>query len=195
MLIVRSTPDRLLYLTNHYLTRQSSVRYSGGMEEQRLIDDPRITSFGRLVEAHARLTDVLDKELQEAVGLPLLWYGVLLHVGRSPEGRRPMGELVDATAFTSGGVTRLVDRMERAGYVVRHPCPTDRRVQYVCLTDRGKDMLERATEVHLRGIQEHLVDVLGEDRVAELAGLLANLVQDGEAYPSRHDRLGYAPLI
>ncbi len=146
------------------------------MEEQRLIDDERITTFGRLVEAHAKLTHLLNEELEAAVGLPLLWYGVLLHVGRSPEGYRPMSELVNATAFTSGGVTRLVDRMERAGYVERRPCPTDRRVQYVGLTDRGRAMLERATEVHLRGIQEHVMDVLEAEEVAELDATLAKLV-------------------
>jgi DNA-binding MarR family transcriptional regulator len=105
----------------------------------------------------------------------LLWYGVLLLVGRSPNGVRPIGELINATAFTSGGVTRLVDRMEREGYVERRPCPTDRRVQYVGLTDKGQDMLERATEVHLRGIQEHVMDVLEAEEVATLDAVLAKL--------------------
>src|SRR5438309_5977226 len=114
------------------------------METLRPIDDPRITFFGRLFEAHARLTHLLNAELEAAVGIPLSWYGVLLLVGRSPEGVRPIGELINATAFTSGGVTRLVDRMERAGYVERSPCPSDRRVQYVGLTEAGWNLLERA---------------------------------------------------
>ena len=100
---------------------------------------------------------------------------MLLLVGRSPGGMRPIGELISATAFTSGGVTRLVDRMERAGLVERRPCPTDRRVQYVGLTDAGRDMLERATEVHLRGIQEHMIGVLDPREVAQLDAILAKL--------------------
>ena len=152
------------------------------MDSQRRIDDPRITSFGRLFEAHARLTHRLNADLEDAVGIPLPWYGVLLLVGRSPEGVRPIGELISATAFTSGGVTRLVDRMERAGYVQRRPCPSDRRVQFVGLTDTGRDMLARATEVHLRGIQEFMIDRLQPDEVAELDRLLARLVQeDGDS--------------
>jgi DNA-binding MarR family transcriptional regulator len=145
------------------------------MKEERLIDDSRITTFGRLVEAHARLSRLLNDELEEALGLPLLWYGVLLLVGRSPGGMRPIGELITATAFTSGGVTRLVDRMERAGLVKRHPCRSDRRVQYVALTDAGWEMLERATEVHLRGIQQHLIDALQPCEVATLEAILAKL--------------------
>jgi DNA-binding MarR family transcriptional regulator len=118
--------------------------------------------------------------MEAATGLPLLWYGVLLHLGRSPGGFRPMGELVNATAFTSGGVTRLVDRIEQAGYVERRPCPDDRRVTYVGLTARGWDMLERASAVHVRGIQEHIMDALDEERVTQLDTILATLVQSEE---------------
>jgi len=141
------------------------------------IDDPRITTFGRLVEAYALLGQGVDRELSEEVALPLLWYGVLLHIGRSPEGQRAMHELVNATAFTNGGVTRLVDRIERAGYVERRRCTTDRRVLYVRLTEIGWEVLRRATAVHLRGIQQHLVDVLGSEGVTALDRLLARLVE------------------
>ncbi len=158
-----------------------SVGYSKDMDEQRPIDDARITTFGRLVEAYALLTKRLDDQLDAAVGVPLLWYGVLLHLGRSPGGFRPMGELVEATAFTSGGVTRLVDRMEGAGYVERRPCPNDRRVTYVGLTRRGRDLLERATLAHIRGIQEHLVDALDREEVAQLDTILAKLVRAAES--------------
>jgi MarR family transcriptional regulator, 2-MHQ and catechol-resistance regulon repressor len=146
------------------------------MNETSIIDDRRITTFGRLVEAYASLRHRLDGEVQAEVGLPLLWYGVLLHVGRSPNGVRPMSELTEATAFTSGGVTRLVDRMEAAGYVERRPCPSDRRVQFVGLTEKGRDMLQRASQVHVRGIQEHMLDRLTPAEVEELDRLLCKLV-------------------
>lgn len=155
------------------------------MEQTRLVDDQRITTFGRLVEAHERLSHLLGQDLERVLGLPLVWYGVLLHLGRSPGGFRPMGELVNATAFTSGGVTRLVDRMEQAGYVERRPCPTDRRVQYVGLTHAGSEMLQRATEVHLRGIQDYVYDVLDEDEIADLNVILTKLIASG---PERRRR-------
>jgi MarR family transcriptional regulator, 2-MHQ and catechol-resistance regulon repressor len=158
------------------------------MNETSLIEDQRITTFGRLVEAYAVLRHRLDDELQEEVGLPLLWYGVLLHVGRSPRGVRPMSELTEATAFTSGGVTRLVDRMEAAGYVERRPCPTDRRVQFVGLTDTGREMLERASEIHVRGIQEHMLDRLSPDEVQKLDRLLCKLVHGDHQTSDEVDR-------
>jgi DNA-binding MarR family transcriptional regulator len=153
------------------------------MEESRLIDDERITSFGRLVEAYGTLTHLLGREMEAEIGLPLLWYGVLLLVGRSPYGVRPIGELVNATAFTSGGVTRLVDRMAAAGLVERRPCPSDRRVQYVALTEKGRELLERATKVHLRGIQEHMIDKLAPPERAQLEAALAKLASPTKPCP------------
>ncbi|MEJ7652642.1 MAG: helix-turn-helix domain-containing protein [Chloroflexia bacterium] len=104
--------------------------------EQPVIEDDRITTFGRLIETHALLTHSLDNELRQAVGIPLLWFGVLLHVARSPNQIRPISELVAATAFTNGGVTRLVDRMEAAGLVERLPArPT---AEFTGLGSRSK---------------------------------------------------------
>ncbi len=150
------------------------------MDEPRQIDDPRITFFGRLFEAYAKLTHLLQAELEAEIGIPLSWYGVLLLVGRSPAGVRPIGELISATAFTSGGVTRLIDRMERAGYVERRPCSSDRRVQFVGLTDVGRALLARATQVHLRGIQEHMIAKLQPSEVVVMDRLLAKLVQGAD---------------
>jgi len=146
---------------------------------QTILDDARITTFGRLVEAYALLTKTLDDEMEAAVGIPLLWYGVLLHLGRSPGGFRPISELVAATAFTSGGVTRLVDRIEQAGYVERRACPSDRRVTYVGLTERGRELLERASVVHVSGIQEHLVNKVDAADIARLDAILAKVARRG----------------
>jgi DNA-binding MarR family transcriptional regulator len=145
------------------------------MTTERPTADPRIATFRCLREAYMALTKRLDGELEAATGLPLLWYGVLLFLERGPGGLRAMSELTESTAFTSGGVTRLVDRMEQAGYVERRPCPSDRRVHYVALTADGRAMLERATTVHLRGLQQHVYDVLAPAEVAQLDAMLARL--------------------
>lgn len=66
-----------------------------------------------------------------------------------------MGELADQITLTSGGVTRLVDRLEQAGYVERRSCDTDRRVQYAATTERGRLMLSRALDIHISDLEEH----------------------------------------
>jgi DNA-binding MarR family transcriptional regulator len=39
----------------------------------------------------------------------------------------PAGEIGERTGLTTGAVTRMVDRLEQAGYVRREPDPADRR--------------------------------------------------------------------
>ncbi|SNR67646.1 DNA-binding transcriptional regulator, MarR family [Blastococcus mobilis] len=71
-----------------------------------------------------------------------------MRLGRSEDCRLTMGSLAEQISLTTGGVTRLIDRMESAGYVQRVPCPTDRRVSYAALTDTGRAKLDEAAPVH-----------------------------------------------
>jgi hypothetical protein len=76
-------------------------------------------------------------------------------------------------ALTTGGVTRLVDRMVEAGLVARENCPSDRRSIFVVLTPQGHAVLERAVAEHIAGIDRHLMAHLSDsDRAALEASLL-----------------------
>src|SRR3984957_12164972 len=90
------------------------------------IDDERLELMGLIVRTHRRLAELLGRELERAVGIPLVWFDVLIHVGGAPDGRLTMSRLSTDVALTTGGVTRLVDRMVEAGLVTRQNCPNDR---------------------------------------------------------------------
>ncbi len=144
-----------------------------------LVGDERITLMGLLMETHGRLTRVLGAELEAVCEIPLGWYDVLIRIGRSAEGRLTMTQLSAEVLLTSGGITRLVDRIAEAGYVERQNCPSDRRSVYVALTPAGRVKLEEATAVHLDGLQRHLVDLLDEDERRNLVVALRKLHGDG----------------
>src|ERR1700722_807474 len=108
------------------------------------VDDDRIRLMGLIVRTHRRLTESLGRELEQNVGIPLVFFDVLIHVGGAPESRLTMSKLSADVALTTGGVTRLVDRMVEAGLVARENCPSDRRSIYVVLTPQGHAVLERA---------------------------------------------------
>lgn len=118
------------------------------------IEDPLITTFGRLVEGYSRLEQWLGPAMEAETGLPHVWFEVLIRLARSEEGQLTMGTLAEQIALTTGGVTRLIDRMQTAGYVERRPCPTDRRVSYAGITSTGRDILDRAAAVHARNLQD-----------------------------------------
>lgn len=144
------------------------------------IDDERLQLMGLLVRSHRHLTDILGRELERAVGIPLVWFDVLIHIGGAPERRLTMSQLSTDVALTTGGVTRLVDRMADAGLVARQNCPNDRRSVYVVLTEQGQDTLGRAIVEHIEGIDRHLVTALSaEDRTA-LATALTHFLGSAE---------------
>jgi DNA-binding MarR family transcriptional regulator len=120
------------------------------------VDDERIHTFGLLLEAHARLTNLLDADLQASDGISLQTYEVLLRIGRSDGQRVTMSMLASGVALTTGGVTRLADRLERSGLIQRGSCPSDRRVTWLSLTDLGADTLEVATQHHLDSLARHV---------------------------------------
>lgn len=127
-------------------------------------DDALITTFGRLVEAQSRLERLLSAQLETRCDLPHAWFEVLVRLGRSDAGRLTMGSLAEQISLTTGGVTRLVDRMESAGYVERVPCPADRRVSYAALTDAGRTKLDEAAPVHAANLRTVFAALSDEER-------------------------------
>jgi DNA-binding MarR family transcriptional regulator len=119
-------------------------------------DDPRIRTFGLLLEAHQQVTRALDLALQDSDGITLQTFEVLLRISRSPQGMLTMSELAGEVALSTGGVTRLADRLADDGLVERRACPSDRRRVHLALTDTGRDVLVRAMEHHLVALDEHL---------------------------------------
>jgi DNA-binding MarR family transcriptional regulator len=110
--------------------------------------DPRVTTFGRLLEACHGLEVRLGAALERSAGVPLTTFEVLLRLSRSPGGALTMGELSRQLALTTGGITRLVDRLGDTGLVERRPSPSDRRVQYAVITPAGEATLRRALAHH-----------------------------------------------
>ena len=137
-------------------------------------DDALITTFGRLIEVHGRLERRLGAELEARCDLPLAWFEVLVRLARSDGGQLTMGALAEQVTLTTGGVTRLVDRMEAAGYVARLPCPTDRRVAYAAITKAGRRKLAEAAEVHGANLRETF-DGFSERELTVLDRLLDRL--------------------
>lgn len=142
------------------------------------VDDPHIRTFGLLLEAHARLTRLLDARLREDTGTTLQTLEVLLRVGRAPQGWITVSQLGDTVALTSGGITRLVDRLEAEGLLCRQRCPDDGRVVQLRLTPGGVDRLAGALAAHRRHLAEAVGPALADQDVVALDAALDALRAD-----------------
>ncbi|MBK3581103.1 MarR family transcriptional regulator [Streptomyces sp. MBT65] len=119
-----------------------------------------ILAFGRLQGAANRLEYILGRALEAECGIGHLVFEVLLILGRAGEPGLSMRAIAQEQVLTTGGVTRLVDRMETAGFVTRADSPDDRRGKLVRLTPLGEETVARASHVHLENIKRYLVDPL-----------------------------------
>lgn len=139
-------------------------------------DERLITTFGRLVEAHSALSRQLGKDLEDRSGISHSAFEVLLRISRADGGQISMSVLAQQVALTSGGITRLLDRLIDLGLVERVPCPTDRRVSFAALTDAGSSVLVEAKRLHAANLRT-LFGELGLDDLRRLDDLLDTLRQ------------------
>jgi DNA-binding MarR family transcriptional regulator len=102
---------------------------------------PHGEAWGALARTHAAVSQRLQEALAQGDYPPLPWYEVLSTVAEAPDQRMRMGDLAEALVITRGGLTKLVDRLVKAGLLERTFCETDRRVSYATLLPAGVDML------------------------------------------------------
>jgi DNA-binding MarR family transcriptional regulator len=129
------------------------------------VADDRIQALGVVLTTASRLERLLGAAMERASGLSHPMFEVLLLVGARPEGV-PMGELSRRLVLTSGGATRLVDRMVEAGLVARERSHGDKRVQMVTLTPAGEARLVEAARRHVDELDRHVYGVLPPERLA-----------------------------
>ncbi|MFH8492788.1 MarR family winged helix-turn-helix transcriptional regulator [Streptomyces coeruleorubidus] len=144
-------------------------------------DHELILAFGRLQGAANRLEYILGRALEVECGISHLVFEVLLILGRAGEPGLSMRAIAQEQVLTTGGATRLVDRMETAGYVTRAEAPGDRRGKLVRLTPLGEETVVRASSVHLENIKRYFVEPLpaaDRERFAEDLRILSHTARD-----------------
>jgi DNA-binding MarR family transcriptional regulator len=134
-----------------------------------------IDAFVRLVRANAAVTRQLSAQLSADHGLNISAYEALLQLAWAPEAKLRRVDLANGLLLTAGGVTRLLDGLERDGLVARGECSTDRRITYAVLTEAGRAKLGEATKSHTRQIRELLGGPYDEAELAQLVALLDRL--------------------
>jgi DNA-binding MarR family transcriptional regulator len=126
------------------MSEQTAVANKNGAEAGR---DPHREAWIAMTRTHAAVSGRLQEALTTAGLPPLAWFEVLATLDRAPERRMKMGELAEALVITRGGLTKLVDRLIKAGLLERTFCETDRRVSYATPLPAGVELLEEMRPV------------------------------------------------
>jgi DNA-binding MarR family transcriptional regulator len=133
------------------------------------------TAFVRFLRAHAAVTRQLSARLESAHGLTLSDYDVLVQLYYAPERALRRVDIARAVLLTASGITRLLDGLERAGWVEKRACETDARVSYAVLTPVGVEKFEAAHKSHRADILALFASRFSAEEREQLAELLGRL--------------------
>jgi DNA-binding MarR family transcriptional regulator len=140
-----------------------------------VIADPVLGPWIRFLRAHAAVTRRLSARLEAQHAMTLSDFDVLAQLYLAPERSLRRIDLARQVLLTASGITRLLDRLERAGWVAKRPCESDARVTYAVLTEEGARKFEAARASHLADIEELFASRLTDDELRRLGELLAKL--------------------
>jgi DNA-binding MarR family transcriptional regulator len=129
----------------------------------------------RFLRAHAAVTRQLSARLESQHGLTLSDYDVLIQLYLAPGRRMRRIDIARLVLLSPSGITRLLDGLERAGWVEKVRCDSDARVVYAALTEEGTKKCEEARETHLADLQELFSSRFSGDEHEALAELLGRL--------------------
>lgn len=168
---------------------QSRTLHSELSDAQPKLSSPSrdaLASWRIFFECALALPDILDAELEAAVGLPFRWYDVLVHLEEAGHGA-PMNEVASRILASKSGLTRVIDKMEKAGLVRRERPEEDRRVVLVFMTEQGGKTLKEARRHHRDGIRRHFTSHLTAEELESLATMLEKV--RGHVRPLRPGRV------
>lgn len=136
--------------------------------EPRWLQDTEMQAWQPLLRVVQLLPQALDKQLREQAGVNHTHYMLLAHLSAQTEHRLTLTELARRGAMSQSRASHAVTGLEQRGWVERQQCPSDRRVQYVVLTDDGRAVLQRTAPGHVAEARRTVIDQLDEDDLADL---------------------------
>lgn len=137
--------------------------------QQRFGPANRMRAVTSLMRVHQLVLIQMD-ELLRPLGLTFARYEVLVLLSFSRRGAVPLGKIGERLQVHATSVTPLVKGLEGAGLIDRRPHPDDGRAVLASLTDQGRTVLARATELIQQA--EFGLGALSEPECEQLAALL-----------------------
>ena len=119
---------------------------------------------------HRRLIHVVEE-----YGVQAEWFEVLIKLLESPGRRQTMSRLAAGVTITSGGLTKLIDRLEQAGFAERQNDPLDRRIVHAALTPAGVRAAEGAVAAYSRELHATVPGPVSAQEVARTGEWMARL--------------------
>lgn len=128
--------------------------------------------LGRLVAVERQRRRMMHREFAD-VGIKPPEFGILAMLRGSGQPCSPT-QLFSSLMASSGGMTKMLDRLEAAGHVQRTPDPNDRRSVLIEITDSGRTLVGQML-TRMRELEDALLTDFTPDERSALARMLGRL--------------------
>jgi DNA-binding MarR family transcriptional regulator len=162
---MRAHAYSLLYVRAH-----ASVKSQ--IHKEKIMDDftpLEQAAWGGLLALYGRLERQIDADLQEQARITHVEFEVLLRLSWAEGHRLRLQDLAAHSILTRSGISRVVERLERAGLVTRTEASEDRRGAYAVLTATGATRLQTARQGHIAFIRRHFLNFFSEPELEQMA--------------------------
>jgi MarR family multiple antibiotic resistance transcriptional regulator len=136
------------------------------------------TVFTDLVRVETRLYNAVEQRVKAEAGVGAGHFELLRYVRDHPDAR--VADLASAFAIGVGTTSKIVDRLEKQGWVERRPNPANRRSSLLALTSAGESAVSRAEPAWHAAIQEILGAAVTPEELTALSLALGALRSDLE---------------
>jgi len=135
------------------------------------------TTWRLFLKTYAILMEQIEQTLKQANLPDLSWYDVLWALEEAPDRRLRLHELAAALVLQRSNLTRLVDRMEQAGFVQREHCDSDRRGAFAAITSEGLALRHQMWQVYAPAIYQYFAQPLSEEQIIILTQAFSLLLK------------------
>lgn len=143
--------------------------------EAHLTDTETVELWGLVIRGFYATDDLLHQRIKQEFDLGNTEAETMITLHLAAGHRAPMSNLAKATSSTTGGFTKIADRLTSRGLVERVACAEDRRVTYLALTSHGSTFAERLVDLVANFNREHFISVLGANRARLVAEAMVDL--------------------
>ena len=139
-------------------------------------------AFVNLQQANRVVQTILEQRLQAETNLSWPEFEALWRLQRAADEPLQMSDIAEQLMGSPSGITRMADRLERDGLIVRETPPDNRRVVHARLTARGDAVVTRARQAFGEALEEAFSAHLSDSDIAALRRLMRRLLEGNGAW-------------
>ena len=150
----------------------------------RWLNPAEMKAWRSYIIASRRLLEVLDNDL-EGHDLSIPDYEILAQLSDAPDRRLRMSELASITLLSRSRLSHRMKVMEKAGWVKREACPTDKRGYFAVMTTKGWKAIVAAAPDHVASVRSRFLDHLSNQDQEVLAEIFSRVQESFRSESAR----------